>query len=101
MACCWAGKQVVLVKSELGAVAGESVCEDRQVLVIHLRTFIKVNTLMEASDDWDSFYRMLNKVLPPYSTLPLLALAEEDIPDESARRSNLGRRAIQLKGPVQ
>jgi hypothetical protein len=35
---------------------------------------------MEASDDWTTFYRLLNKALPPFSTQPLLAIAEEEIP---------------------
>jgi hypothetical protein len=39
---------------------------------------------MEASEDWDTFYRMLNRVLPPFSKLPLLALAEEASLPEAA-----------------
>lgn len=34
-------------------------------------------TLMKASDDWDVFYKMANRALPPYSTLPILVLTEE------------------------
>ena len=34
----------------------------------HLASVI---TLMKASDDWDTFHKMLNRALPPYKELPL------------------------------
>lgn len=33
-------------------------------------------TLMRAADEWDAFYAMAQRALPPYSTAPLLVLSE-------------------------
>jgi hypothetical protein len=35
-----------------------------------------VVTLMKASDNWDDFKRMIDRALPPYSRLPLLAVMD-------------------------
>jgi len=42
--------------------------------------FIKLLTLMQVSDDWDTFYRMLDKALPKYKDMPLFRkqIEEED-----------------------
>ena len=43
--------------------------------------FIRVMTLIDASDDLETFSRLLDRALPRFSTLPLLALAEEQLPE--------------------
>ena len=38
----------------------------------------KVITLLQVFDDWDQFYRALDRILPKFSDRPLLALMEND-----------------------
>jgi hypothetical protein len=57
-----------------------------------------VITLMKASDDWDGFYAMVERALPKYSNLPLLAMIEQPN-DASASAQNVpaepeGRQAL-------
>ena len=50
--------------------------------------FIKVITLLDAAEDWPTFYKLLDRALPAFSTQPLLALAEEEadgLPDGAVR----------------
>ena len=69
--------------------------------------FIKVLTLFDASEDWETFYRLLDKALPRFSTQPLLAIAEEEIPPGSHMSLPAGmspvvatpKRAIARKSP--
>ncbi len=46
--------------------------------------FIAVNTLMKAFDDWDQFYRRLDRVFPKFNETPMLPFKEDDkeSPDE-------------------